>query len=169
MRCRLLLLMCAVSVCQSICHTGSFGAAFAKSLLPLVCSSIVIRCLRVFGGCVSQLVRTCYGYVVLTWGRVDCNSFVSRLRRWSEALCVQFDVKPCIWYSVLQTAFSHVMMSAVCAFIIELLCCVASRNDGILPSDCCPCVTGKTFVVSPIKVFVLLIIVGDASRPYFGH
>jgi len=36
--------MCAVSVCQSVCHAakvgfavwGSFGAAFAKSLWPLV-------------------------------------------------------------------------------------------------------------------------------------
>jgi len=32
MRCRLLLLMCAMS----LCHTGSFGAAFVKSLWPLV-------------------------------------------------------------------------------------------------------------------------------------
>jgi len=31
-----LLPMSAVSVRQSVCHAGSFGAAFAKSLWPLV-------------------------------------------------------------------------------------------------------------------------------------
>jgi len=36
MRCRLLLPMCMVSVHQSVRHAGSFGAAFAKSLWPLV-------------------------------------------------------------------------------------------------------------------------------------
>jgi len=36
MRCRHLLPISAVSVRQSVCHAGSFGAAFAKSLWSLV-------------------------------------------------------------------------------------------------------------------------------------
>jgi len=68
MRCRLLLPMCAVSVCQSVCHAvqstrfhcaESFGAAFAKLPWPLVDSPMRCTCLLWRRGCLSVVLTYC--------------------------------------------------------------------------------------------------------------
>jgi len=46
------------SVRQSVCHVGSFGAAFAKILWPLVGLSIGIACARGSGRRVTQSQTT---------------------------------------------------------------------------------------------------------------
>jgi len=60
MRCRLLLPMSAVSVCQSVCHAGSFSAPFAKSLRPLVMIwRLAINCSRPRSTCFDVFEAVC--------------------------------------------------------------------------------------------------------------